>query len=186
MRNLMRVCTLVVLMSCTATSRTDEPSVDGSSGGRAPETESACSLRGIASLVGAFSGLFGAGDPEAVSAILASDEDFLWFSDANVRPRVSIDDRDDAADLIALDGTPEYQVLQIHLSQRADGDTADVVFLLRESRDRVLLGKSLVRCTPPRIMSWTIGSSGPAAGPKPCEGDTEARRIGTFLVCLTR
>lgn len=186
MRNLMRVCTLVVLMSCTATSRTDEPSVDGSSGGRAPETESACSPRGIASLVGSFSGLFGAGDPEAVAAILAPDEDFLWFSDANVRPRVSIDDRDDAVDLIAHEGTPAYQVLQIHLSQRVDGDTADVVFLLRDSGDRLLLGKGLVRCSPPKVMGWTIGSSGPAAGPKPCEGDTEARRIGSLLVCLAR
>ena len=182
----MRVCALAALVSCSVTAGTDDPSVDGSAGGRGSELESACSLRGIASLASGFTSLFGAGDAQAVSATLAPDEDFLWFSDANVRPRVSIDDRDDAVDFIALEGSTTYQLSQIHISLRADEDTADVVFLLRDSGERLLLGKGLVRCSPPKVMSWTIGSSGPAAGPMPCEGDTEARRIGSLLVCLTR
>ena len=124
----MRVCALAALASCSVTAGTDAPSVDGSAVGPGSELESACSLRGIASLAGGFISLFGAGDAEAVSAILAPDEDFLWFSDGSVQPRVSIDDRDDAVDFIALEGSVTYQLLQIHISLRADELTADVVF----------------------------------------------------------
>lgn len=181
-----RVFALAMMVSCSVSTGTGDHTEPVSSGRQDAESKSACTARGIASLAGGFSGLFGAGDADAVSAVLALDEEFHWISDVNVRPIVSISDRSDAVQYVAAKAMSRYDLKQIRLTPRIDEVSADIVFLLKDSRARLLLGKGLVKCTPPSIMSWTIGSSGPAAGPKPCEGDTEARRIGTLVVCLAR